>query len=144
VLIQDIDGTTTKETFSMRLTRAGKFIDKPEIQTKVVHKILTKTQNFLDVRDINDTGKFESKRVTDPQEPIYEVMDKDNKKITLAPVDKSKVPIPHRPRKPIYTYKNGDIEGSWPSNFQTKHMIPAGQELPKEKVTNYIADIKGT
>jgi len=55
----------------MRLARDGKFIDKPEIQTKIVQKVLTKTQNFLDVRDINQTGKFESKRCTDPQEPIY-------------------------------------------------------------------------
>lgn len=140
---QDIEGSCTRETFAMKLTREGKFIEKPEIETRVGHRVITKTQNFLDVRDINRSREFESQRCTDPQEPVYEVMGKDNQKVLVGPVEKSKVPPPRKITKPDYTYRNGDIEGSWTSNFQMKFQPPPGQELPKEKTTNFTADIMG-
>lgn len=65
----------------MRLTREGKFITKEEIETKVQQKVIVKSQNYMNVADINETGKFRTQRVTNPQDPVYEVMDKDNQKV---------------------------------------------------------------
>jgi hypothetical protein len=80
-LKQDIEGTSTKETFPMRLVREGKYITKEQIETKIQQRVVVKSQNFMNVSDINDTGKFQTQRITDPQDPVYQVMDKDNKKI---------------------------------------------------------------
>lgn len=70
-------------------------------------------------------------------------MTEDNQKTVVGPIEKSKVPQPVKIVKPDYTYRNGDIEGSWPCNFQMKHQPSAGKEIPKEKITNFIADIGG-
>lgn len=61
----------------------------------------------------------------------------------MGPVDKSKVPAPPRPSKPDYTYRNGDIEGSWPCKFPLKQGSGDDVNPPKPKVANLTADIQG-
>lgn len=52
--MQDIDGTRTKETFAIRLERAGKVIEKDQTCLERKHQHVPRKDNFLfDVSDIN-------------------------------------------------------------------------------------------
>ena len=102
---KDIDGAKSKKLHkdydydsvkkSLNKCQESNYIDDISGSRPTIRYSRTKPLNPLDVKDINEFRIFRSDRVTNPLKPIYNVVDDENRPITIGPVDGSTSTIQH-------------------------------------------------